>query len=259
MIIIKSPREIELMRKAGALTAKVFADVAPYVRPGVSTQYLADLAEKTIVEGGGYPASKGYGGFPGAICTSVNEVLVHGIPSEKRILKDGDIVSLDVVALLNGYHGDACRTYPVGICGEDKLRLIRVTEECFWNAVSLVKEGAHLGDIEHAIEQTAVDNGYTVTRDFTGHGIGREMHEDPYIPCYGQPGSGPILKEGMTLAIEPMVMTGKPAIRILKDEWQALSKDGKINAHYENTILVTKDGYELLTVYDDGKQGGQVH
>lgn len=247
MIIIKSPREIELMRKAGALTAKVFDVVGPLVKPGVSTLYLSEMAEKVIAEGGGVAASKGYGGFPGAICSSVNEVLVHGIPSANRILTDGDIISLDVVAKLGDYHGDACRTYPVGICKEENLRLIEVTEMCFWNAVSKVHEGAYLGDVEHAIQKTAEENGYSVPLEYTGHGIGREMHEDPYIPCYGEEGSGPLLKAGMTLAIEPMVMMGKNKLRILKDGWTAVSKDGKPSAHYENTILVTKDGYELLT------------
>lgn len=247
MIIIKSPREIELMRKAGALTAKVFDVVGPLVKPGVSTLYLSEMAEKVINEGGGEAASKGYGGFPGAICTSVNEVLVHGIPSDKRILTDGDIISLDVVAKLDGYHGDACRTYPVGICKEEKIRLIRVTEECFYNAVSKIHEGAYLGDVEHAIQTTAEANGYSLPLEYTGHGIGREMHEDPYIPCYGKEGTGPILKAGMTLAIEPMVMMGKNKLRILNDGWTAVSKDGQPSAHYENTVLVTESGYEILT------------
>ncbi len=250
MISIKSPREIDLMRKAGRLTAKVFEEVGPLVKPGVSTQFLADRAEEAIRSEGGIPASKGYGGFPGAICTSVNEVLVHGIPSSKKILSDGDIISLDVVVKLNGYHGDACRTYPVGIVGEDKLKLIKVTEECFWEGVSKVKAGVRLGDVEHAIQEKAESNGYSVVREFTGHGIGREMHEDPYVPNYGTPGTGPILREGMTIAIEPMVMMGSPAIRIMKDEWTTVSKDGKPNAHYENTIVVTKDGYEVLTLED---------
>ncbi len=247
MIIIKSPREIELMRKAGALTAKVFDVVGPLVKPGVSTLYLSEMAEKVINEGGGEAASKGYGGFPGAICTSVNEVLVHGIPSDKRILTDGDIISLDVVAKLDGYHGDACRTYPVGICKEERIRLIRVTEECFYNAVSKIHEGAYLGDVEHAIQTTAEANGYSLPLEYTGHGIGREMHEDPYIPCYGKEGTGPILKAGMTLAIEPMVMMGKNKLRILNDGWTAVSKDGEPSAHYENTVLVTESGYEILT------------
>lgn len=248
MIIIKSPREIELMRKAGQLTALVFEKVGPLVKPGVSTLFLSEMAEKFISEGGGRAASKGYGGFPGAICTSVNEVLVHGIPSEKRILTDGDIISLDVVVELNGYHGDACRTYPVGICKEEDLRLIKVTEECFFKALSKIHEGAYLGDVEHEIQMVAESNGYSVPLEYTGHGIGREMHEDPFIPCYGEVGHGPVLKEGMTLAIEPMVMAGKNKLRILKDGWTAVSKDNKKSAHYENTILVTKDGYEILTI-----------
>lgn len=247
MIIIKSPREIELMRLAGRLTAHVFEVVGPLVQPGVSTQYLADMAEKVIREGGGIPASKGFEGYPGAICTSVNEELVHGIPSPKRILHDGDIVSLDVVVTLNGYNGDACRTYPVGICPEKVLRLVKVTEQCFTNGVSKVKEGARLGDISHAIGETARLNGYSVPLEYTGHGIGSAMHEDPYIPDYGNEGEGPILREGMTLAIEPMVMAGKNKLRVLKDGWTAVSKDGEPSSHYENTILVTKDGYEILT------------
>lgn len=250
MISIKSPREIALMKAAGRLTAKVFEEVGPLVKPGVSTQFLADKAEEVIRKEGGIPASKGYGGFPGAICTSVNEVIVHGIPSNKRILVDGDIISLDVVVKLNGYHGDACRTYPVGIVSEDKLKLIKVTEEAFWAGVSKVKAGVRLGDVEHAIQEVAELNGYSVVREFTGHGIGREMHEDPYVPNYGTPGTGPTLREGMTIAIEPMVMMGAPAVRTMKDEWTTVSKDGKPNAHYENTIVVTKDGYEVLTLED---------
>jgi methionyl aminopeptidase len=247
MIIIKSPREIELMRKAGRVVALVFEKVGPLVKPGVSTLALSEAAEAVIRGEGATPSSKGYGGFPAAICASVNEVLVHGIPSERKILQDGDIVSLDVTAELNGYQGDACRTYAVGICPEAKLKLIKVTEQCFWNAMTLVKEGVHLGDIEHMIQVTAESNGYTTPREYTGHGIGREMHEDPYIPDYGEEGTGPILREGMTLAIEPMVMMGSNKLRTLRDGWTAVSKDGKPSAHYENTLAVTKDGYEILT------------
>jgi len=247
MIIIKSPREIELMRKAGRVVALVFEKVGPMVKPGVSTLALSEAAEAVIRGEGALPSSKGYGGFPAAICASVNEVLVHGIPSERKILQDGDIVSLDVTAELNGYQGDACRTYAVGICPEAKLKLIKVTEQCFWNAMTLVKEGVHLGDIEHMIQVTAESNGYTTPREYTGHGIGREMHEDPYIPDYGEEGTGPILREGMTLAIEPMVMMGSNKLRTLRDGWTAVSKDGKPSAHYENTLAVTKDGYEILT------------
>src|SRR5574344_716808 len=247
MIIIKSPREIELMRKAGRVVALVFEKVGPMVKPGVSTYELSEAAEAVIRGEGAIPSSKGYGGFPAAICASVNEVLVHGIPSQRTILQDGDIVSLDVTAELNGYQGDACRTYAVGICPEAKLKLIKVTEQCFWNAMTLVKEGAHLGDIEHMIQVTAESSGYTTPREYTGHGIGREMHEDPYIPDYGEEGTGPILREGMTLAIEPMVMMGSNKLRTLKDGWTAVSKDGLPSSHYENTLLVSKDGYEILT------------
>ncbi|MCI2111000.1 MAG: type I methionyl aminopeptidase [Bacilli bacterium] len=247
MIIIKSPREVELMRKAGAVVAKVFDVVGPMVKPGVSTLTLSKKAEEVIRGAGANPSSKGYGGFPEAICASVNEVLVHGIPSDRKILRDGDIVSLDVTAELNGYQGDACRTYAVGICPEEKLRLVKVTEQCFWNGVSHVKEGVRLGDVEHAIQETAESNGYSTPREYTGHGIGREMHEDPYIPDYGEAGTGPVLREGMTLAIEPMVMMGSNKLRTLKDGWTTLSKDGKPSAHYENTLVVTKDGYEILT------------
>lgn len=247
MISIKSDREIGLMREAGSLTAQVFEALNGKIVPGMTTKDIERIAEKVIREGGGIPASKGYGGFPGAICTSVNEVVVHGIPSERKVLKDGDIVSVDVVVQLNGYHGDACRTYPVGICKDEVLKLVERTEEAFENGVKLVKEGAYLGDIEAAIEETVKKYGYNVPREFTGHGIGSSMHEDPYIPNYGKKGSGPILKAGMTLAIEPMVMMGGNAIRVLKDNWTAVSRDGKPSSHYENTILVTKGGYEILT------------
>lgn len=248
MIIIKSPREVALMHQAGLLLAHVYEVVGPLVQPGVSTQYLADVCEKVIRDGGGVPAEKNYEGYPGAICASVNEELVHGIPSPKRILHDGDIVSLDIVVELNGYNADACRTYPVGICPEKVLRLIKVTEECFWNGVKEVKEGVRLGDVSAAIQLTAESNGYSVPLDYTGHGIGREMHEDPYIPDYGTKGNGPLLKEGMTLAIEPMVMSGSNKLRVLQDGWTAVSKDGKPSAHYENTLAVTKNGYEILTM-----------
>ena len=248
MISIKSPREIDLMRKAGRLTAKVFEEVGPLVKPGVSTQFLADKAEEVIRSEGGIPASKGYGGFPGAICASVNEVLVHGIPSNKKILSDGDIISLDVVVKLNGYHGDACRTYPVGIVGEDKLKLIKVTEECFWEGVSKVKAGVRLGDVEHAIQEKAESNGYSVVREFTGHGIGREMHEDPFIFNYGERGHGIIIRKNMCLAIEPMIHQGSAKIRNLDDGWGVASADGKLTCHFENTIYIDDDGPHITTI-----------
>lgn len=251
MIIIKSPREIELMRNAGHLLSDVFDAIAPMCVPGTSTQEINDKAEEVMIRGGGESAEKGYYGYPGAICASVNEVLLHGIPSPKKILKDGDIVSLDIVVRKDGYCADACRTYLVGICPDHLIKLVKVTEESFWNAVKLIKPGIHLGDVSHVIEETVKAHGYSVPLEFTGHGIGKEMHEDPYIPDYGIKGSGPILAEGMTLAIEPMVMEGKPKLRTLNDGWTTLTKDGKYSAHYENTIVVTKDGYEVLTMREE--------
>jgi len=247
MIVIKSPREIALMREAGKLLASTFLELGKLVVPGVSTLYLSEQAERLIEAGGGKSAEKGYCGFPGAICASVNEVLVHGIPSAKKILRDGDIVSLDIVVTLNGYCADACRTYPVGVCSPRALRMIQIAEEAFARGVAPIKEGIHLGDVEHEIEATAKEYGCSVPREFTGHGIGATMHEDPYIPNYGSKGSGPLLKAGMTLAIEPMILEGRPEVRTLKDGWTTLSKDGKLTSHYENTVLVTKDGYEILT------------
>jgi len=247
MIIIKSPREVELMRKAGRVVALVFEKVGPLVKPGVSTKFLNDEADKVIRSERAIPTELGYCGYPASVCLSVNEVLIHGIPSEKTILKDGDIVSLDLCATLDGYVADACRTYPVGVCGERPLRMIKVAEQCFASAVAKVHSGAHLGDIEEAIEKTAKANGCSVPRDYTGHGIGTHMHEDPYIPNYGKAGTGPILEEGMTLAIEPMILEGRPDVRTLADGWTVIAKDGKLTSHYENTIVVTKDGYEILT------------
>lgn len=248
MIVLKSPREIALMREAGLICDAVFAKMAEMIAPGISTEQLSEAAERVMHEHGAVSAELGYCGFPAAICASVNEVLLHGIPSKKKILRDGDIISIDIVVRKNGYCADACRTFPVGIVQEHATKLIKVTEEAFWNGVSHVKEGVHLGDVEHAIQVTAESHGYSVAREFTGHGIGKEMHEDPYIPNYGTPGTGPILKAGMTLAIEPMVMEGKSALRTLPDGWTTVTKDGKYSAHYENTIVVTKDGYEVLTI-----------
>lgn len=247
MIIIKSPREIDLMREAGRVAALVFEQVGPMVQPGVSTAFLDEQVERVMRENGAIPAEKGYYGYPASVCTSVNEVILHGIPSSKQILRDGDIISLDLVTKKNGYCGDACRTYEVGICGERQKRMIAIAKECFNNAMALVKPGVHLGDVCHAIEETAKKYGCSVARDYTGHGIGREMHEDPYIPCYGTPGTGPVLREGMTICIEPMIFEHHNAVRVLKDGWTVVAKDKGLTAHYENTVAVTKDGCEILT------------
>ncbi len=250
MVIIKSPREIALIKEASRVVAKAFERIAPLVQPGVSTAYLNEMIDKFVREEDAFPAELGYYGYPASVCASVNEVILHGIPSEKQILRDGDIITLDLVARKNGYCGDAARTYLVGICGERQKRMVSIAEECFYNAVSLVKPGVFLGDVCHAIEATAAKYGCTVARDYTGHGIGREMHEDPYIPCYGNPGQGMRLKEGMTICIEPMIFEKKNAVRVLKDGWTVLAKDGGLTAHYENTLVVTKDGYEILTKLD---------
>jgi methionyl aminopeptidase len=248
MIIVKSPREIELMRVAGKVIAKVFEEMETFVRPGVSTLDIANKAEEIILANGCTPTFKGYNGFPGAICVSVNETLVHGIPSSKIILKEGDIVSLDVGATYKGYCGDACRTYAVGIVSEAAKNLIKSTQESFFECLKVVKPGAKVGDISHAIQKYNEDRGYSLPREFTGHGTGRHLHEDPNIPNYGIPGTGATLREGMTIAIEPMVAEGKYHTRTLSDGWTVKMKDGKLSAHYENTIVVTKDGYEILTM-----------
>lgn len=250
MIVIKSQREIELMRVAGSIVAEVFKTLKPMIKPGVSTYELAEAAEKVILSRGAIPTFKGYNGFPGTICISVNDTLIHGIPSKKIILRDGDIVSLDVGATYQGYCGDACRTYPVGICKESALRLIKVTEESFFEAIKLVKHGALLGDISATIQEYNEKHGYSIPRDYTGHGIGRHLHEDPQIPNYGKRGNGPVLQKGMCLAIEPMVAEGKHHTRVLNDDWTVKMKDGKLGAHYENTIVVTETGCEILTTYE---------
>lgn len=247
MIIIKSPREIELMKKAGRIVALCFIELEKSIRPGLSTLDVANICEKIIRENGAYPTFLNYSGYPGAVCVSVNDELVHGIPSAKRILRDGDIVSVDVGATLNGYVGDACRTYPVGICTEKALRLIEVTKQSFFEGMKFAKPGNHLGDISHAIQVYCESNGYSLPREYTGHGVGTHLHEDPYIPNYGASGTGPILKEGMCLAVEPMVNEGHFALRHMKDGWTAKTRDGKLSCHYENSIVITKDGYEILT------------
>ena len=254
MIIIKSPREIKLMREAGVVVGEVFAALETFIKPGVSTLEISELVEKVMVEHGAKSAEKGYCGYPAAACVSVNEELVHGIPSAKRILRDGDIVSVDIVAEKNGFLADACRTYAVGICGERQKRIIDVTTMCFDEAMKLIKPGVHLGDISHRIESVAKENGYQVAREYTGHGIGSNMHEDPYIPNYGNAGEGPILREGMTLCFEPMLLEGKNSLRILKDGWTAVAKDGKLTCHYENTIVVTSTGFEILTMLEKEKK-----
>lgn len=247
-IIIKSPREIALIKKAGSILADTFDYLKVHTRAGISTKELDKLAESFIRSHGGIPTCKGYEGFPGAICISVNDTLLHGIPSKSIILKDGDIVSYDICVTYEGYIADACRTFPVGEISSEAKRLLDTTKKCFFKAVKLVKPGVHLGDISQKIYETGTSEGYTLTRDYGGHGVGREMHEDPFVLNYGEKGTGPILKKGMVIAIEPMLNEGKVELYTLDDGWTVKTLDGKLSCHYENTIAITDDGYEILTL-----------
>lgn len=252
MISIKSSREIALMKKAGDILATTFDVLEPLCIPGTTTNYLSEIAEKVIRDAGGIPEEKGYYGYPAAICASVNDVIVHGIPSSYK-LKDGDIISIDIVVSYQGYMADACRTFTVGKVSQEAQRLIDVTKECFYKAMEVCKPGNRVGDISHAIQTHAESNGYSVTRDFTGHGLGRSMHEDPSVPNFGTKGTGAILREGMTIAVEPIILQGKKECIVLKDGWTAVTCDHKLAAHYENSIVITKDGYEILTKHEEGE------
>lgn len=253
MITLKSSREIELMREAGRIVALTHRVLKEAIRPGISTYDLDQLAEKTIRENGAIPSFKGYNGYPCSICASVNNVIIHGIPSKKTILKDGDIISIDIGANYKGYHGDSAKTHAVGQISALKQKLIDVTRDSLFEGLKYAKPNNRLSDISHAIEAYVVQNGFSVVKDFTGHGVGRNLHEDPSVPNYGAPGFGPLLKVGMTLAIEPMVNVGSHKVRILDDDWTTVTVDGSDSAHYEHTIVITEDGYEILT-----KEGGDV-
>lgn len=252
MIIRKSPREIELMRTAGQIVNKVFQTLQPHCQAGVTTAELDKLAAAVIIDAGAIPTFKDYNGFPGHICISVNDTLIHGIPSKKVVLKEGDIVSLDVGATYKGYCADAARTFPVGNISEEAKALILTTKASFYHAIeNHAMPGRHLSDISNAIQTYCEARGFTIPRDYTGHGIGRNLHEEPYIPNFGEAGHGPILREGMCLAIEPMVHAGKKETRVLADGWTVKTVDGYLSAHYENTIVITRDGYEILTALPD--------
>jgi methionyl aminopeptidase len=247
MIIGKSKKELEKMRAAGRLVGQVLAELRKMVKPGVATLEIDYVAEKMIRDGGALPTFKGYNGFPFSICASVNEQIVHGFPSAYA-LKEGDIFSIDCGATLEGYVGDTATTVPVGDVAEDKLKLIRVTEECLDRAIQQCRPGNHLGDIGWAVQQHAEANGYSVVRDYVGHGIGRRMHEDPQIPNYGRPGLGPKIKAGYVFAVEPMVNQGTHFTKVLGDGWTVVTMDGKPSAHAEHTIAITEDGPEVLTL-----------
>ena len=253
MIITKSPREIALMKEAGRVVGLVFKTLEKAIKPGMSTLDIDSIVETTMLENDCIPAEKGYYGYPASACVSVNDTLIHGIPSKKIILREGDIVSVDIVATYKGYSADACRTFKVGTLTERAHRIVDVTKDAFFEAVKIIKPGIHLGDISETIQKYVESHGYNVVREYTGHGIGAHMHEDPAIPNYGKAGTGPILTQGMTLAIEPMGLEGRKDVRTLGDGWTVKSKDGKLTAHYENTVVVTDDGYEIITMYEGEK------
>ena len=247
-VVLKSASEIEKMRRAGKVVREVLELVRGHVRPGATTLDLERVAEARIKELGAKPAFKGYHGFPCCLCTSINNEVVHGIPSKKRVLKDGDIVSVDCGAIIDGYYGDAAITIPVGEkISPDTARLLAATEKSLYAGISAVKPGATLGDIGAAVQKVVEAEGFSVVRDFVGHGIGSNMHEDPQVPNYGQAGSGMKLKAGMVIAIEPMVNAGKPDVRVLRDGWTAVTDDGSMSAHFEHTVAVTDTGAKVLT------------
>jgi methionyl aminopeptidase len=246
VIVCKSPAEIAKMRGASQVVAQVLDELAAMVAPGVTTADLDEAAELKVRAAGAEPAFKGYRGYPATLCASVNEQVIHGIPS-RTPLKSGDIVSLDMGVKLNGYYGDSAVTVAVGAVGEDVARLLRVTQEALERGIAQVKVGGRISDIGHAIQVHVEAHGFSVVREFVGHGIGASLHEEPQIANYGEPGRGPRLAEGMTLAIEPMVNMGRASVKVLSDGWTAVTKDGSLSAHFEHTVAVTKDGPVVLT------------
>lgn len=246
MITIKSQREIELMRHAGMLVSKMHQFIKPYIKEGITTKELDRLCEKFIKEHDAVPSCKGYEGFPATLCTSVNDTVVHGIPDNYK-LKNGDIITIDVVIGYKGYQGDAAWTYAVGDIDDNKKYLLKHTEMSLYEGIKQVKPGNRIGDISYAVQKYAEEHHLGVVKELCGHGIGKDMHEDPEVPNYGIPGTGPRLKEGMVICIEPMLTFGRRNVYLLEDDWTVKTQDGKDAAHYEHTVLVTKDGYEILT------------
>ncbi len=255
MISIKSQKEIDQMREACQLTALVHKELEQYIQPGLTTMDLDKFAENIIRKHGGIPAQKGYPSgekgipnFPATLCVSVNDEVIHGIPSNRVKLKEGDLVSIDLVVYKNGFHGDAARTFVVGKTSKENQRLVDITKQAFFEGIQYAVKGNRVGDISHAIGSFVEKHGYSVVQEFQGHGIGSQMHEDPGIPNFGKAGRGVRLEPGMTLAIEPMVIAGKPDILILEDGWTIITEDGTNAAHYENTILITEKEPEILTL-----------
>jgi methionyl aminopeptidase len=247
-IVCKSPGEIEKMRRSGHIVRQVLVSVEALVSPGVSTMELEKIAEKRIREAGAKPAFKGYYDYPCVLCTSINQEVVHGIPSSERVLMAGDIVSIDCGVVLDGYYGDAAITVPVGDSISPELaKLLKVTEQSLYLAIEAARVGNTIGDVGSAVQQLVESNGFSVVREFVGHGIGTRLHEDPQVPNYGLPGHGPKLREGMVLAIEPMVNAGGPGVRVLDDKWTAVTEDGRASAHFEHCVAITRNGPVILT------------
>ncbi len=251
MISLKSAREIELMRKAGRITAAARALAGKLVVPGKTTLEIDKAVRRFIESHGAKPSFRGYGGFPGSACISVNQVVIHGIP-DHRVLKEGDIVSIDVGAFIDGFHGDCAATYPCGEVSPEAARLMAVTEQSFWEGVKHARVGQRVSDISHTVQQYVEANGYTVVRDFVGHGVGAKLHEAPEVPNFGPAGHGARFQPGMTIAVEPMVCAGDWHVKVLKDKWTTVTTDGSLASHYENTILITEGEPEILTVTEDG-------
>ena len=256
MIFLKTEDEIELMRVANQLVAATLAEVCKAVRPGVTTAQLDRIAEEFIRDHGAEPTFKGfpnpYGGpFPGSICTSVNEVVVHGVPSAETVLKDGDIISVDCGTLLNGFNGDSCYTFQVGEVSEPVKRLLATTKEALYKGIETAIAGHRVGDISYAIQTHCEAQGYGIVREFVGHGIGKAMHEDPQVPNYGRKGNGPMIKSGLCIAIEPMISMGSPKVYMMEDGWTIKTRDGKPSAHFEHTIAVHKGKVEILSSFED--------
>jgi methionyl aminopeptidase len=247
MIILKTKREIEIMRKAGRLVAMSHELVRKHIKPGITTKELDQIVEDFLKSQNAIPTFKGYNGFPFSICASVNEEVVHGMPGE-RILKSGDIISVDIGATFEGYVGDSAKTFFVGEVDDEKRRLVEVTRQSFYEGIKFAKESFRLSDISHAIQEYAESAGFSVVRDYVGHGVGKNMHESPQIPNFGKPGKGPRLQQGMVLAIEPMINAGTYNVKVLDNDWTVVTLDGKPSAHYEHTIAITDGEPELLTV-----------
>jgi methionyl aminopeptidase len=258
VIVCKSPDELARMRVANELVADVLDEVAKLVLPGVSTADLDEAAERLVREAGAEPAFKGYRGFPSTLCTSINDEVVHGIPSKSRMLKIGDIISIDMGVKINGFYGDSAITVPVGRVGPRVNDLLRVTREALWKGITQVLIGNRVSDIGHAVQSHVEAAGFSVVREFVGHGVGAALHEEPQVPNYGERGRGPRLAEGMVLAIEPMVNMGRPAVRVLRDGWTAVTKDGTLSAHFEHTVAVTGRGPMVLTLSRREREQAQV-